>query len=346
MRFKVLSAFLIITLFGSVCFASVNKTELVVMTHDSFSASKKVIQQFEKKSGIKLKFLKAGDTGAALNQAILSKANPLADVFYGIDNTYLTRALKADMFLSYVSPELKNIDKQYQLDPDNTLLPVDFGDVCLNYDKNWFKEKKLTPPQNLDDLILPEYKDLTVVENPATSSPGLAFLLATISKYGEAGFLKYWKALRENNVLVTNGWNSAYWGEFTAASKGKRPIVVSYASSPPATVYYSETPIKESPTAAVVSDESAFRQIEFVGIFKKSPKVKAAKLFVDFMLGREFQEDLPLQMFVFPVNNQAKYPQVFKDHAVIATKPAFISSTAISENREKWIEQWAEVVIR
>ena len=346
MKLKILSTFLIMALFSGVCFGSEDKVELLVMTHDSFSVSKKIIQDFENNSSIKLKFLKAGDAGAALNQAILSKANPLADVFYGIDNTYLTRALKADMFLSYVSPKLKNIDKQYQLDSSNTLLPVDFGDVCLNYDKNWFKDKGLAPPENLDDLILPEYKNLTVVENPATSSPGLAFLLATISKYGAKGFLKYWKALRENNVLVTNGWNSAYWGEFTAASKGKRPIVVSYASSPPATVYYSETPIKESPTAAVVSEGSAFRQVEFVGIFKKSQNIKEAKLFVDFMLGQEFQEDLPLQMFVFPVNNKVKYPQVFKDHAVIADKPAIVSSTAIAENREKWIEQWTEVVIR
>jgi thiamine transport system substrate-binding protein len=346
MKFKILSIFLIIVGFGGVCFGTNNKTELVVMTHDSFSVSKRIIEQFEKKSDLQIKFLKAGDAGAALNQAILSKTNPLADLFYGIDNTYLTRALKADMFLSYDSPELQNIDKQYQLDPSNSLLPVDFGDVCLNYDKNWFKEKGINPPGNLDDLILPEYKNLTVVQNPATSSPGLAFLLATIGLYGEDGYLKYWKALRKNNVLVTNGWNSAYWGEFTAASKGKRPIVVSYASSPPATVYYSETTIKESPTAAVVSEGSAFRQIEFVGIFKKSKNIEAAKLFVDFMLGLKFQQDMPLQMFVFPVNKHAKLPEVFNDHAVIAAKPAWVDARAISENREKWIEQWAEIVIR
>lgn len=346
MRFKILSIFLTIIVFGTICWGEGKKTELVVMTHDSFSVSKGVIEQFEKKSGLQIKFLKAGDAGAALNQAILSKKNPLADLFYGIDNTYLTRALKADMFLSYASPELQNIDQQYQLDPSYSLLPVDFGDVCLNYDKNWFKAKGIAPPGNLDDLILPEYKDLTVVQNPATSSPGLAFLLATIGLYGEDGFLKYWKALRQNNVLVTNGWNSAYWGEFTAASKGKRPIVVSYASSPPATVYYSETPIKESPTAAVVSEGSAFRQIEFVGIFKKSKNIDAAKLFVDFMLGSTFQEDMPLQMFVFPVNQQAKLPKVFKEHAVIAAKPAWVDARSISENREKWIEQWTEVVIR
>lgn len=345
MKSKILISFVVtLTVFN--LFSWLGASELVVMTHDSFSASKGVIKQFETQSGVKLKFLKAGDTGAALNQAILSKSNPLADVFYGIDNTYLTRALKADMFLSYASPELKNISQQYKLDPTNTLLPVDFGDVCLNYDKNWFKEKGIKPPQNLNDLILPEYKDLTVVENPATSSPGLAFLLATIDQYGVDGYLKYWKSLRANNVLVTNGWNSAYWGEFTAASKGKRPIVVSYASSPPATVYYSEKPIKESPTAAVVSDGSAFRQIEFVGIFKKSKNVKAAKLFVDFMLSSAFQEDMPLQMFVFPVNNLAKLPKIFKDHAVIAEKPAMVNAKAISENREKWIEEWAEVVIR
>lgn len=323
-----------------------SKTELTIMTHDSFSISKPVIEKFEKANGVKVHFLKAGDAGAALNQAILSKHNPLADLFFGVDNSFFSRAIKADIFLAYQSPNLKEIPAEFKLDKTFRLSPVDFGDVCLNYDKKWFQKKGITPPTSLKDLIKKEYKGLTVVQNPATSSPGLAFLLTTIGQFGENGYLDYWKKLRENDVLVTKGWENAYWGEFSAASKGNRPIVVSYASSPPATVYYSEKPLKESPTAAVVNEGTVFRQIEFIGILKGTKKAKMAQKFLDYVLSKSFQEDLPLQMFVFPVNKNATLPKVFLDHALIAPKTVQVDAEKISIKREQWIEAWADTVIR
>ncbi len=233
-----------------------------------------------------------------------------------------------------------------QLDKQNRLLPVDYGDVCLNYDKEWFKKNNLTPPADLADLIKPEYKGLTVVENPATSSPGMSFLLATISRFGEEGYLDFWKKLRENKVIIASGWEDAYYGHFTSASKGDRPIVVSYASSPPAVVHYAEKPLTEAPTAALVADNTAFRQIEFVGILKGTKELQLAKKLVDFMLDKSFQEDIPLQMFVFPANATAKLPEVFVKHAVVADKPAMVSPSAIEANRDSWIEAWTNVVLR
>ncbi len=319
---------------------------ITLMTHDSFNISKEVIELFENENKVTVRFLKSGDAGAALIQAILSKKNPLADVFFGVDNSFMGRALDADIFLPYNSPLLSVIPEHLKLDKQNRLLPVDYGDVCLNYDKVWFKKHNLSPPGDLNDLTKPEYKALTVVENPATSSPGMAFLLATIGRFGEDGYLDFWKKLRENKVLVANGWEDAYYGHFTSASKGDRPIVVSYATSPPAVVYYAETPLTESPTAAVVSDNSAFRQIEFVGILKGTAKLQLAQKLVDFILGVTFQEDIPLQMFVFPANTHAALPDVFTKHAVIAENPVFVSPAAIEKNRNKWIEEWTNTVLR
>ncbi|MCF6187854.1 MAG: thiamine ABC transporter substrate-binding protein [Desulfobulbaceae bacterium] len=319
---------------------------LTLMTHDSFNVSRKLIQEFEQQNQVKLQVLKAGDAGAALIQAILSKENPLADVFFGVDNTFFSRAIQADIFEPYASPELENIDDRFKLDPKNRLLPVDYGDVCLNYDKAWFIKKGLAPPTDLEDLVKPEYKGLTVVENPATSSPGLAFLLATISRFGEQGYLVYWQQLRDNEVLVANGWEDAYYGHFTSASKGNRPIVVSYGSSPAAVVYYAEKPMDSAPTEAVVSDSSAFRQIEFVGIVKGTNKKILAQKLVDFMLSRPFQENIPLQMFVFPVNRTATLPPVFKKYARVARTPATVAPAAIEKNREAWIEAWTNTVLR
>lgn len=319
---------------------------LTMMTHDSFNISKDIIHQFEEKNQVTLRVFKAGDAGAALVQAILSKENPMADVFFGIDNTFFSRAIQADMFEPYNSPELANIPDRFKLDTNNRLLPVDFGDVCLNYDKAWFIKKGLAPPSGLSDLIKPEYKGLTVVENPATSSPGLAFLLATISRFGEQGYLEFWQQLRDNDVLVADGWEDAYYGHFTSASKGNRPIVVSYGSSPAAVVYYAEKPMDTAPTGAVVTDGSAFRQIEFVGILKGTKKKILARKLVDFMLSQSFQEDIPLQMFVFPVNRTATLPPVFKKFAQVARTPATVSPAAIEKNREAWIEAWTNTVLR
>ncbi|PKN93144.1 MAG: thiamine ABC transporter substrate-binding protein [Chloroflexi bacterium HGW-Chloroflexi-6] len=320
----------------------VQPATLTIMTHDSFSASEEVIRAFEEANNVKISFLKSGDTGAALNKAILSKSAPLADIFYGVDNTFLSRALDADIFEPYNSPVLSQIPAEFQLDPQNRALPVDFGDVCINYDKAWFAAQNLPVPQGLDDLTKPEYKDLLVVENPATSSPGLAFLLATIERYGEDGYLDYWRALRENGVSVVDGWETAYYTNFSASSgQGPQPMVVSYASSPAAEVIYAAEPLDDAPTASIL--EGCYRQIEFVGILKGTQNYDLAKKFIDFMLSSEFQSDMPLNMFVYPVNPAAELPAEFVQYAQTATNPARLDPAT---NREAWIEAWTEAVLR
>ncbi len=325
--------------------AAAEPAVITLVTHDSFAASEKVLAEFEKANNAKIKVLPSGDAGAALNQAILSKNNPLGDVFFGVDNTFLSRALKADIFEPYNSPALVDVPDQFKLDSTNRLLPVDYGDVCLNYDKAWFAKKGIQPPANLEDLTRPAYKGLTVVENPATSSPGLAFLLATIGHFGENGYLDYWKALRANDVLAADGWQQAYYSNFSAASDGNRPIVVSYASSPPAEVYFAKTPLTEAPTGVVLGDGACFRQIEFIGILKGTKQPALAEKLIDFMLSKTFQEDVPLQMFVFPVNQKAGLPDVFVKFAQIPAKPAYVSPEAIDANREAWIEAWTQAVL-
>jgi thiamine transport system substrate-binding protein len=320
---------------------------LTVMTHDSFAVSEDVIAEFEQTHNVKVQFIKSGDAGEALNKAILAKGNPLADVLYGVDNTFLSRALDEGIFEPYNSPRLADIPDTFKLDPSNGALPVDYGDDCLNYDKAYFAEKNLPPPARLEDLTQPDYKDLLVVENPATSSPGLAFLLATVGHFGEEGYLQFWKDLRANGMLVVNDWETAYYTEFSGSSgKGPRPIVVSYGSSPPFEVIFAETPPADAPTAAVVSDGSCFRQIEFVGLLQGTKNRDLAEQWVDFMLSPRFQEDLPLQMFVFPVNPNAKLNETFQKYLGLPQEPAFVSPADIAANRERWIEAWTEVVLR
>jgi len=324
---------------------------LRVMTHDSFDISEEVVAEFESRYDAKIEILQSGDAGVMVNQAILSGDNPLADVIYGVDNTLLSRALDAGVLEPYMSPVLEEIPDHLELDPQHRALPVDYGDVCLNYDVGWFEENGIAPPVTLEDLVESDYRGLTVVENPATSSPGLAFLLATIGHFGESGeydWLDYWRDLRENDVLVVEGWEDAYWGQFTYGSggEGDRPIVVSYASSPPVEVLFSEEGFDEAPTQAVISDGSCFRQIEFAGILKGTQNRDLAEAWLDFMLGETFQEDIPLHMFMFPANENAILPEVFREFAHVPEHPAEVEYADIEANREAWLEAWTDTVLR
>ncbi|RMF42928.1 MAG: thiamine ABC transporter substrate-binding protein [Anaerolineae bacterium] len=318
---------------------------LTVMTHDSFDVSEEVVQAFEQANNVKVTFIQGGDTGSALNKVILSQGNPPADVFYGVDNTFLSRALEEDIFVPYESPLLAQIDDSFELDPQHRALPVDYGDVCLNYDVAYFADKGLQPPATLEDLLKPEYKDLLVVENPATSSPGLAFLLATVGHFGTDGYLQFWQGLKDNGVKVVDGWESAYYTEFTRWD-GTRPIVVSYGSSPAFEVIYADPPVDEPPTAAVVGDETCFRQIEFVGILKGTQNEDLAQKWVDFMLDAQFQADMPLKMFVFPVNPNAQLDEAFVKYLAVPEKPAYVAPQDIAANRDAWIQAWTETVLR
>ena len=343
------SSLLLLTLLLAACApvpapSSVGTQTITILTHDSFAVSAAVIKEFETENNAKVSFIQSGDAGAVLNQAILTKDSPVADVLFGVDNTFLARALDAKIFEPYRSPVLNDVPDEFKLDPSNSALPVDYGDVCINYDKKYFTDFMLNVPRSFEDLLKPEYKDLLVVENPASSSPGLSFLLATRAHFGD-GYLDYWKSLKVNGVVVVDGWESAYYTNFSASSgKGLQPMVLSYASSPAAEVFFASTPLTESPTASIIAPGMCFRQIEFVGILKNGQNKALAQKFVDFMLGRKFQEDMPLNMFVYPVNQNAKLPDIFMKFAQIAESPAVLSYADIASNRDAWIENWTAVM--
>lgn len=321
-------------------------TEVVLVTHDSFVVSKPVRAAFEQETGLKLRILQTGDAGAALNRALLTKENPEGDVFFGLDNNLLSRALDEDLFEAYEPEALASVPDRYELDPEHRVVPVDHGEVCLNTDKGWFAERGLEPPRSLDDLTHPRYRGLLVVESPATSTPGLAFLLATVARYGDPGWKSFWQRLRANDVLVVDGWEDAYTVQFSGAggSKGKRPIVVSYASSPPAEVIFAGKPLEEAPTAVV--EDSCFRQVELAGVLRGARNESGARKLIDFLLSERFQADVPLQMFVFPVRDGVELPDAFRKFAVVPERPLELEPARIGENRDRWVREWTSIVLR
>jgi len=338
---------LVLALLAAGCGGGDRPTEVVLVTHDSFAISKPVKQAFERESGMTLRILQSGDAGEALNRALLTRGDPEGDVFFGIDNNLLTRALDEDLFEPYEAKGLDRVDPRYVLDREHRVTPVDHGDVCLNFDVGWFERRGLAPPSSFEDLTRPAYRGLLVVENPGTSTPGLAFLLATIARYGEDGWQGYWRRLRANDVLVVDGWSEAYTVQFSGAggSQGKHPVVVSYATSPPVEVIYGGDPdATEAPTAVVES--TCFRQVELAGILRGAPNEDGARRLLDFMLTERFQADVSLSMFVFPVRQGVALPAAFERFAVVPASPLELPAEEIGANRERWIREWTDVVLR
>ena len=321
-------------------------TTVRLLTHSSFAVSKAVLAEFTAQTGYKVKLVQPGDAGVMVNEAILRKDNPVADALFGVDNTFLTRALDAGIFDPYTATGLDSVPAALQSDPRHRVTPIDESNVCVVDDTSWFGHDGRPPaPASLDDLIDARYKNLTVVENASTSSPGLAFLLATIAAKGESGWGAYWSALRKNGVRVDDDWTGAYESDFTAGgASGDRPIVVSYGSDPAADVVGS-SPHRDAPHVGVVAS-SCFRQMEFAGVLHRAHNVPGARALVDFMLTRRFQEDMPLQMYVNPVVTGAKLPAAFSKWAVDPPHPYSIDPATISAKRTDWIKEWTDLVVR
>lgn len=344
-RAAVLSAATAVTLALSACgidSVSQEKSDdtLVVVTHDSWFAPDDLIAQFEKDNGIELEFQTGGDAGEVTNKLVLGKDDPIGDVVYGIDNTFATRAIDEGVLEPYAAP-LPESAAEYQVSGDgkDLLTPIDYGDVCINVDNAWFTAQGVTPPATLDDLTKPEYKDLMVAPGAATSSPGMAFLLATIGAKGQDGWQAYWSALMANGLKLVKGWSDAYNVDFSAGEgKGSRPIVVSYASSPPFTIPAGGT----KPTTSALLD-TCFRQVEYAGIVNGTEKADAAKKFIDFLLSEQFQEVIPENMYMYPVDDSVSLPETWAKYAKVASDPFTVDPQTIADNRDAWLSEWSDI---
>jgi thiamine transport system substrate-binding protein len=319
--------------------------EVVLATHDSWAVPKEVLAEFTRQTGYTVKVQASGDAGALTNKLVLTKGSPVADAAYGVDNTFASRAVGEGVFEPHEPSEQPESAERFEL-PDEAgaaaLTPVDYGDVCVNVDDVWFEEEGVEPPRTLEDLTRPAYEDLFVTPGANTSSPGLAFLLATIAEFGEDGWQEYWTDLMANGTKVTAGWTDAYTVDFTAGGgDGNRPIVLSYASSPPFTVPEDG----DRPTTSALLD-TCFRQVEYAGVLEGAENPEGARALVDFMLSGEFQQALPENMYVFPVDDTVKLPEVWARWAKVPSDPLTVDPARVAENRDEWLTAWAEITTR
>jgi thiamine transport system substrate-binding protein len=315
-----------------------------LLTHDSFVLSEQTIADFKAKTGLDLQVVTAGDAGSMVAGAILAAGQPTADVLFGVDNTLAARAIDAATFEPYRPAGLTDLNPAL-LPGDGVLTPIDYGDVCVNVDDGWFTKAGIPAPSTLADLTDPIYRDLLVVQDPATSSPGLAFLLATISRYPDS-WTDYWSALLNNGVKVAGSWSDAYLGDFTAGGGGgDRPLVVSYATSPPAEIVYAEDPKPTKPSTSVMTD-GCYRQVEYAGVLAGAANPAGARAVIDWLISPEVQQDIPLNMFVFPARTGTALPQVFTDFAAAVDKPLQLPAADVAQQLPEWLDSWGTVMGR
>jgi thiamine transport system substrate-binding protein len=326
--------------------ASGGPVTLTLLAHESFTPTETIFDAFTEQTGIVVEIVRAGDAGELVTKAALTAGNPEGDVLWGVDNTLLSRALEAEVFVPYETANTQYMSKSVLEDiPGYEVTPVDVGDVCINYDIAWFAEQNIAPPLTLDALANKNYANRLVVPSPLSSSPGLAFLMATVAEYGEDGWQEYWQSLRDNGVLVVDGWTEAYYTEFSGSSgKGDRPLVVSYSSSPPAEVLFANPPITQAVTA--VASLTCFEQIEYAGILRGSQHVDEAKLLIDYLTDLTFQNGLPLTQFVFPVHSGATLPAAFTQFAMRPENPLRLAADVIANNRTAWLDEWTSIVLK
>ena len=328
------------------CSSGGGKQTLTVITHDSYNISKPLLEQFEKDNNVTVKLVPKGDAGQMLASMILTKDNPEGDVAFGVDNTFLSRALSAGIYEKYTSPELKTVPQDLQADTGGYVTPMDYSYVNFNYDVGWFQQHNIAPPKTLEDLTKPEYKGLTVVENPGSSSPGLCLLIATVNYFGQDHYLDWWKAMRANGMKVVDGWDTAYNVNFSLHGGGQ-PIVLSYATSTAYEQMAAKPPRDDSPIANLLPDKGAFKQIEYVGVLKGTKHADLAHKWIDFMLSAQVQEDVPGEMAVYPVVTGTKVPAAFdKFSAVSPGAAANVSAADIAKNRDAWIAAWTKAVLQ
>lgn len=318
-----------------------NTPTLRIMVHSSFALPKPLIQQFENEKKVKLQLIKAGDAGEMLNKLILTKANPVADVVYGIDNTLAQKAIQADILASYSGPASQR-ESLASLPPP--LIPVDYGYVSLNIDKASFAKRQLPEPQSIEDLTLPIYKNSLVVQNPNTSSTGYSFLLATIAGLGEEKAFAWWAKMRQNGMKVSKGWSEAYYTDF-ARNGGPYPMIVSYASSPAAEVFYSKEKLLESPTRNLFLKASVFQQVEGVALIKGGQQAALAGQWIEWLRSAAVQEALQTSMWMLPVEKNVALAEAWK-HTQTPKQFETSSKSLHATQSNAWLKRWTKVVLK
>lgn len=305
--------------------------KVTILTHDSFVISDEQIAAFEKETGYDLVTTAPGDAGVVTSQLQMEGGASGVDGVFGIENYSALAISETDALADFTPQNLPESASDYVISPK--LTPIDRGQVCINVDHDWFKENGKTEPTGFEDLAKPEYAELLTLTNPTTSSPGLAFAVASINALGEDQWQSYWTDLIKGGAKVNESWSDAYFTDFSGAEgAGEYPLVLSYSSSPAAT---------ERSTGVIES--TCTEQVEYAGVLKNAANPEGAQAFIEFMLEDEFQQGLPEAMYMYPINDAIELPEDWAAKATLVDAPVEVDLEQLKAKRETWLKEWTKI---
>tara|TARA_Y100001980_G_C14556742_1_gene349835 strand:- start:18416 stop:19549 length:1134 start_codon:yes stop_codon:yes gene_type:complete len=353
----VIGLFLMMSLSG--CISEDESKELVIATYDIYGLSEEMIEEFENQTGISVSMIKLDDAGSVLDYLIKNKGTNDIDLAIGLDNTYLSTAIQQGVLTNHTASNLGEIS-QVALGPYNGQLavPFDMGYVCLNYDNNLVDGKNMSVPTSLWDLTEEEWRGKVVIPSPQTSSPGRAFMLATMDYFTSetdrsdtSQFESWWSAMKNNDVIITSGWTEAYemyysggYGETTEGYIGSAHITVSYCHSPGVEAWYSGSNITKSSSLDIPM--ASFFQVEYISSVMGGD-VESSALFIEYLLSEEVNSKMPEQNQMYSVLEGNDLPETsgYLFHSIIPEQPSNLSMSEIGDNIESWLQLWNSAMI-
>jgi len=304
---------------------------------------------FEERYGCRVEVREFEDARSALLALIEEGESPRADVIIGVDNSLIEEAIEAGVLEPYEPPNLEDVPDWLveSLDPTLHAVPYDYGLIALVYDS------ERIPPERVEGLTFDELLDLanlTVAEDPTLSSTGLGFLMWQVAYYRAAGeegaWVDWWRDAVSRGLLVAGSWGDAY-DIFLDEAQG-RPVVVSYGTDPAYSYYfYNETRYR----AALIElngEETAWLQVEGIGLVKGAPNPEAARKFIEWFLSPEVQSLIPLNNWMYPASSRVDLPDVFERFAIDPTEARLMNSELspgeIGERLSEWLDSWRRAV--
>ncbi|HPO26630.1 MAG TPA: thiamine ABC transporter substrate-binding protein [Petrotogaceae bacterium] len=311
--------------------AAFSVSQLNVYVYESLNwIEDKLIGTFESSNNCKVNVVRLGDAGNMVARLKLEKKNPKADVVIGLDQSLSMSAISEGLLQPYISPMLSKLrDPNLIFDKDYYVTPFDYGAIAFVYDPS--KLSKI--PEKMEDISA--YKNSLIIQDPKSSSTGQALLIWTIALYNDS-WTDFWKKMKPAVLTVTPSWDDA----FSKFEQGEAPIMLSYATDGAYSYhYYQSTKYK-----AFIPKDGAYVQIEGAGIVKGSKNKQLAQKFIDFLLSDEFQQEVALNQWMFPVTD-VKLPEAFK-YAVVPEKILSVDIKAISSQMDKYIKTWEEIMYK
>ena len=294
--FFITVTFLFLLLAGASCSreksSKDSENEVIIWTYNSFISEwgpgPDLSKAFTGKTGINITWVSHGDAGEILSRLLHEGDKANADIILGLDQNQAERIIGSGLLEAYKPKNSDKIFKELVFDPAFRLIPMDYSYFAFVYDS----EKMPVPPKSLEELTQAKYRQSIILIDPRTSTVGLGFFCWVKEVYGTE-WPVYWQRLKPSILTVAEGWSSAY-GLFT---RGEAPLVLSYTTSPG---YHLEYEKSERYRAAIFSDGHPL-QIESSGLLKAAKNKNNAKIFLDFMLDKDFQDIIPLTNWMYPV---------------------------------------------